>query len=322
MSVRTKKISRKKLSRKQSKQRSKFKKAAKQLLEREQETESCGESKHQVVRYKDPFWNNVVVVKSAPRGELDRFEHERMFAQFKPSTQTEHEQSCTPIGTFCDTERSYYVMAYEDSPTLAELVEKGEATQEHFQRAFDFMNKLHTEFPLDGVLEQERDLEQTLEGRLSCIPDLKPKFLQNLAPIKEALRETPRVARVDGHVWNWTIDENKITRLDTENTRVIPIVLDWANLLDHVDYLTPEQKLEVIPKECALEYHNAVCARALELYKPLSERPTKKRYRRDWIDNSLSAIDQIELNHHDYFTTYHTEYTNLRQAFQELKAKQ
>ena len=290
-----------------------------QLLNEGRETESCGESKHQVVRFKDPFWNKAIVVKRAPRQDLFRFEHEQKLALFQASDQTDQEQCCTPIGTFCDRDYAYYAMFYEPAPLLMDKVEDGTATVKDFQRAFQFMHKLHRDFPTDQALEPERDTVKTLEDRLDLPDELKTKFLQNLAPLTASLEDVPRGIILDGHVWNWAMDDERVVRLDTENTRTAPIVVDWANLLDHVAYLTPQQKLDVIGDNPTLPYFSAVCLRALELYQPLSERDHKQRYRLDWVNNSLTALEQIETLHGDNYREHQQEYDNLKEAFEELR---
>src|SRR3989344_3765411 len=231
-----------------------------------------------------------------------------------------------------------YVMRFDSGKTLMDLIEDGSEITGIFDGMVEYTALLHATMPNTG---KKLDVKAKTEDRLIKLQDELPDrvrklFGENFGPFYETVDRFEQVWNSDGHPEQWMIDDNRITRLDTEDRGLVPYPMDLVNLGEYVRNENLRslrgRMLTEYPKHFAkftgrkldgdleLGYLSSVGPRLISMFSALSSgnRPRMRERRRGLILNSIDSIGELKEKYPEVYRKNQKSFDEVQQGFSEM----
>jgi len=242
-----------------------------------------------------------------------------------------------PIGYFEKDGEYYSVQKRSPGTSLLEI-----GINSDYENAAKFCAVMHAQMPRNSP-KGEEDIEGKIKAKLydknlDANKQLAAQIIWNLAPVKEALKDSVYVFNGDFHPENFLVNPDRtIEGIDWEDKGLVPIAFDLVNLLEYRRHFTWQQKKNIIRtyvdeynkhsneteidyKQFEFAYLNSVIPRAISLCAAWSQphRKSLRKYRSDILDKAVEAINRIKDEHSDHYTKHKDNYTQLSKSMQRL----
>ena len=233
-----------------------------------------------------------------------------------------------------------YAMRFDPGRTLMELIEDDSDITTVFDATIEYTALLHATMPNDG---KKLDVKAKTEDRLAKLRDELPDRIrrllgENLIPFYEIIDTFEQVWNTDGHPEQWIIDDNRITRLDTEDRGLVPYSMDLINIGEYVRNNNLRNLRERIfseyPKhftkfsgkrlkgDLELGYLISIVPRLISMFSAWSSgnRPRMRERRRDLVMNSIDSINDLKKKKTLYYIKDKNKYDHIMEGFREILA--
>src|SRR3989344_5268791 len=235
-------------------------------------------------------------------------------------------------------DKHVYAMRFDSGKTLMDLIEDGSDITSTFDAVVEYAAFLHATMPNTGKrLDVKAKTEDRLDKLRNELPDsARILFGENFDPLYEIIDGFEQVWNSDGHPEQWMVDDNRITRLDTEDRGLVPYPMDLVNLGEYVrnDNLK-RLKGRMIAEysghfarfagrklngDLELGYLSSVPLRLISLFSAWSSgnRPGMKERRKDLVLNSIDSIDGLKEKHPEIYRKDKIKYDKLKEAFKQM----
>jgi hypothetical protein len=237
-----------------------------------------------------------------------------------------------------DDGKHVYAMRFDSGRTLMDLIEDGSDITTIFDAVVEYTALLHANMPRDG---KRLDVKVKTEDRLAKLQDELPdrvrKLLgENFTPFYETIDGFEPVWNSDGHPEQWIINDNRITRLDTEDRGLVPFPMDLVNIGEYVRdenlrnlrgrMLTkyPKHFTKFAGRELdgdlELGYLSSVGPRLISMFSAWSSgnRPRMRERRGGLILNSIESIDTLREKYPEVYRKNQESYDRVKQGFSEM----
>ena len=231
-----------------------------------------------------------------------------------------------------------YAMRFDSGKTLMNLIEDDSDITNIFDTVVEYTALLHATMPNTG---KKLDVKAKTEDRLIKLQDELPDrvrrlFGENFGPFYETIDGFEHVWNSDGHPEQWVIDDNRITRLDTEDRGLVPFPMDLVNLGEYVRNENLRslrgRMLTEYPRHFAkfsgrkldgdleLGYLSSIGPRLISMFSAWSSgnRPRMRERRKDLVLNSIDSIGELKEKYPEVYKKYQENYDKVQQGFSEM----
>src|SRR3989344_61129 len=235
-------------------------------------------------------------------------------------------------------DKHVYAMRFDSGKTLMDLIEDGSDITSTFDAVVEYAAFLHATMPNTGKrLDVKAKTEDRLDKLRNELPDsARILFGENFDPLYEIIDGFEQVWNSDGHPEQWMVDDNRITRLDTEDRGLVPYPMDLVNLGEYVrNENLRSLKARMIAEYSAhfarfagrrlngdleLGYLSSVPLRLISLFSAWSSgnRPGMKERRKDLVLNSIDSIDGLKEKHPEIYRKDKIKYDKVKEAFKQM----